>query len=186
MRTAAFILFALITAAAAVFSTLVASRQLSLEKEVTELHSQLDAMRLERDRQEAEKTVLRQEQGRIQADLEARLAEERSQLETCSNQQLRQFQEISASLLNLQKRLTDIQALTAPSVGASPREEPGAPAQPMSGVPGVSGPAAGTQNAPGGPKPAVGAPAPPPAKIDVPRGAFPTREQEADKLQKVN
>jgi len=155
MRTEAFILFALITAAAAALSTLAASRYLGLEKEVAELHSQLDAMRLERDRQEAEKTVLRQEQGRIQANLEARLAEERSQLETCANQHLRQFQEISASLLNLQKRLTDIQALTAPSGGASlPKEETGAPTAP--------------------------------SKTDIPRGAIPTREQEADKLQKAN
>jgi len=111
MRAAGFILFAVVMAAVAALSTLVASRYLGLEKEVAELRSQVEGLRLERGRQEQEKI----EQERIRADLEARYAEARSQLEDCGNQRQHQFQEIVDSLSNLQKRLTDMQALVAPS-----------------------------------------------------------------------
>jgi len=162
MRAAGFILFAVVMAAVAALSTLVASRYLGLEKEVAELHSQIDGLRLERNRQEEEKTALRLERERVQADLEARYSQARSQLEECGNERQNQLQEITASLLNLQKRLTDIQSLAAPSAvmdKAAPTDQtPNNAGQPVSNTPA-------------------------PNAIDVPRGAIPTPAQEARKLQ---
>lgn len=150
MKTAAFILFAVVTAAAAALSTLVGTRYLTLERELAEARSQVEDISRERKRQEEEKMALRLERERIQSDLEARYSELRGQLEECSNQRQRDFQEILATLATIQKRMTDIQVQASPSAAREPGE-----------------------------------PDAPPKLTDVPKGAVPTPEQEARKLDKA-
>jgi len=205
MRTAAFILFAVVTAAAAALSTLVATRYLSLEKELSDTRAQLEQVQHERTRQEEEKMALRLEREHVQADLEARFAEQRSQLEECSNQHQQEFQELQATLSILQKRLTDIQVQAAPSAAteqAAPMV-PGEIAAPKEAQPAPTG------NSQENPEPQAGSPSPdqPSGKpaadaakahisqpdgarksaksTDIPKGAIPTPEQEARKLQKA-
>jgi len=156
MKTAAFILFAVVTAAAAALSTLVGTRYLSLERELAEARSQIEDISRERKRQEEEKMALRLERERVQSELEARFSEQRGQLEECSNQRQRDFQEILATLGTIQKRMTDIQVQASPSAA---REQ----AEPEAGSPSAAQP----------------------KTTDVPKGAIPTPEQEARKLDKV-
>lgn len=122
MKTAAFILFAVVTAAAAALSTLVGTRYLTLERELAEARSQVEDISRERKRQEEEKMALRLERERMQSELEARFSEQRGQLEECSNQRQRDFQEILATLATIQKRMTDIQVQASPSVAKEPGE----------------------------------------------------------------
>jgi regulator of replication initiation timing len=158
MRTAAFVLFAVVTAAAAALSTLVATRHLTVEKELAEARFQLEEISRERKRQEEEKIVLRLERERLQADLEARFAEQRSQLEECANQRQRDYQDILTHVLTVQKILTDVVVRSAPS---AVKEAAG------TGQEGAASPEA------------------PPRVTDVPKGAIPTPEQEARKLEKA-
>ncbi len=156
MKTAAFILFAIVTAAAAALSTLVGTRYLTLERELAEARSQVEDISRERKRQEEEKMALRLERERIQSELEARYSEQRGQLEECSNQRQRDFQEILATLATIQKRMTDIQVQASPSAAREPAES-------EAGSPSAAHPKA----------------------TDVPKGALPTPEQEARKLDKA-
>ncbi|MFP5223324.1 MAG: hypothetical protein ACLGSA_13615 [Acidobacteriota bacterium] len=155
MKTAAFILFALVTAAAAALSTLVGTRYLTLERELAEARSQIEDISRERKRQEEEKMALRLERERIQSELEARFSEQRGQLEECGNQRQRDFQEILTTLATIQKRMTDIQVQTAPSAAREPAQSE------------------------------ADSPSAAPKMTDVPRGAVPTPEQEARKLDKA-
>jgi len=171
MKTAAFILFAVVTAAAAALSTLVATRYLSLEKDLSETRVQLEDVMRERKRQEEEKMSLRLESQRMQSELEARFSEQRSQLEECGNQRQRDYQEILSGLSSLQKRLTDMEVQISPSARAGEGKSQGEDA------------ASRSEGAPGQPKPA---PQPQSAKnTDVPKGTIPTPEQEARTLDKV-
>ncbi|WP_243438282.1 hypothetical protein [Fundidesulfovibrio soli] len=170
MRTVAFILFAVVTAAAAALSTLVATRYLTLEKDVLEARSHLESISMERKRQEEEKMALRLDRERIQSELEARLAEQKNQLDDCTALRLNDLEDLRASMLNLNKRLTDMQnqlSASATREGHSDAPQPGA--QP---------PAAPSASQAGG------APAPA-SSTDVPKGAIPTPEQEAKKLDKA-
>jgi septal ring factor EnvC (AmiA/AmiB activator) len=179
MRTAAFILFAVVTAAAAALSTLVASRYFSMEKDVADVRSQLEDARRELKRQEADKTSLLLERQRIQGDLEARFAEERAQLEECGNQRQQEFQEILNNLVNLQKRITDAQTQAAPTAAVdqslTARGDKGSPGDGTAAAPGASAPS----------KDAVVQPSVKPQATDVRRGAVPTPEQEAKTLDKA-
>lgn len=155
MKTAAFILFAVVTAAAAALSTLVGTRYLTLERELAEARSQVEDISRERKRQEEEKMALRLERERIQSELEARFSEQRGQLEECGNQRLRDFQEILTTLATIQKRMTDIQVQTSASAAREPAQSE------------------------------ADSPSATPKTTDVPRGAIPTPEQEARKLDKA-
>lgn len=161
MKTAAFILFAVVTAAAAALSTLVGTRYLTLERELAEARSQVEDISRERKRQEEEKMALRLANERVQSELEARFSEQRGQLDECANQRQRDFQEMLANLSAIQKRLTDIQVQTAPSAAkeqAQPDAQPPQETAPASSVPKAT---------------------------DVPKGPAPTPEQEARKLDKA-
>jgi uncharacterized coiled-coil protein SlyX len=198
MRTAAFILFAVVTAAAAALSTLVATRYLSLEKDAADVRSQLEDVRRELKRQETEKVSMLLDRQRIQADLEGRFAEQRTQLEECGNQRQQEFQEILNTLANLQKRISDTQAQAAPSAateqGAPPapsgQTNPAAPKeQATPSSPGEKAEPKGGETVPPGVSQAPQeTTAQPPAKAkatDVRRGAVPTPEQEAKTLDKA-
>jgi hypothetical protein len=175
MKTVAFILFAVVTAAAAALSTLVATRYLALEKDFSETRVQLEDVLRERKRQEEEKMSLRLEAQKVQADLEARFSEQRSQLEECANQRQRDFQELLAGVSAMQKRLTDMEVQISaaakagdlkPQAGEGASHDGEKPGEPQSQA-----------------KPAREAQ---PAKnTDVPKGAIPTPEQEARKLQQA-
>lgn len=180
MRTAAFILFAIVTAAAAALSTLVASRYLSLEKELFENRGQLEDVLRERKRQEEEKMSLRLECERVQAELEARFSEQRGQLEECSNQRQRDFQEMLTALANIQKRMSDIEVQLAPSAMMER-------AKALSGEtsPEQSGSSRSEAESRKSPPPSNQAGQPPAKTTDVPKGAIPTPEQEAKTLNKV-
>lgn len=158
MRTAAFVLFAVVTAAVAALSTLAASRHLAVERELADARFQLEEITRERKRQEEEKMVLRLERERLQAELEARFSEQRLQLEECANQRQRDYQDILTHVLTVQKILADVVVRSAPSAA---REAAGA----------------GQEGAP--------SQEPRPALTDVPKGAIPTPEQEARKLEKA-
>ena len=158
MKTAAFILFAVVTAAVAALSTLTATRYLSLEKELSDTRSRLEDALTERKRQEEEKIVLRLERERVQSDLEARLAEQLSRVEACEGKRQQELLEIEATLKILQKAVIDIQV----HVGPSARQDQGAAAPPAPQAPGE-----------------------PARATDVPRGAIPTPEQEAARLDKA-
>jgi len=170
MRTVAFILFAAVTATAAALSTLVASRYLSLEKDLLEARSHVESLNTDRKRQEEEKMALRLERERIQADLEARFAEQKNQLDDCAALRQNELEDMRASLLNLNKRLSDVMAQVSASAYRegrpdSPQPAPqGSPAHPAD-APGEAGHSA--------------------KATDVPKGAIPTPEQEARKLDKV-
>ena len=156
MRTFAFILFAVVMISATALSTLMASRYLSLEKEIASLRSELEKAHVIDSRQAEEKTASRLEQTRVQADLEARFDEQRSQLEECNNERLRQAQEILTSLSNLQRRLTDIQALVAPSakIEKTPAGGTGGAGAPEAApVPGAPAPGVKETSVPGAPVP---------------------------------
>lgn len=158
MKTAAFVLFAVVTAAVAALSTLVATRHLAVEKELAEARFQLEEISRERKRQEEEKMVLRLERERLQAELESRFAEQRSQLEECANQRQRDYQDILTHILTVEKILTDVVVRSAPSAAreAAGAGQEGAPSQEA-----------------------------PPKLTDVPKGAIPTPGQEARKLEKA-
>jgi hypothetical protein len=188
MKTAAFILFAVVTAAAAALSTLVASRYLTLEKELSDNRVQLEDVLRERKKQEGEKMSLRLEKERVQSDLEARFSEQRGQLEECANQRQRDFQEMLSALNNIQKRMSDIEVQLSPSALMERAKAQASEAQ--SEQSGASRPEGESR------KPASVHPSPtsgssnqtgqPPAKVtDVPKGAIPTPEQEARNLNKV-
>jgi len=134
----------------------VGTRYLTLERELAEARSQIEDISRERKRQEEEKMAFRLERERVQSELEARFSEQRGQLEECSNQRQRDFQEILATLGTIQKRMTDIQVQASPSAA---REQ----AEPEAGSPSAA------QS----------------KTTDVPKGAIPTPEQEARKLDKV-
>ncbi len=139
MRTAAFVLFAVVTAAAAALSTLVASRYLNLEKELVESRSHLESVQAERKRQEEDKQVLRLERERVQADADARLAEMKAQLDECAALRQNALNDITASLANLNKRLTDVMVSASPSAHkeapAEPQAAPGATDVPHGAIP---------------------------------------------------
>ncbi|WP_243360974.1 hypothetical protein [Fundidesulfovibrio terrae] len=171
MKTAAFVLFAVVTAAAAALSTLVATRYLALEKDLSETRSQLEDVLRERKRQEEEKMSIRLEAQRVQSELEARFSEQRSQLEECGNQRQRDFQELLTGVNALQKRLTDMEVQLSPSAKAGDGKPQGEDAASRAGD---------------GPPPAKTVREPQPAKnTDVPKGAIPTPEQEARKLEQA-
>lgn len=166
MKTAAFVLFAVVTAAAAALSTLVATRYFSLEKEVAEMRFQLeDAARL-RQRLEEDKIALRLERERVQANLDTLAATGNAQLEDCRELRQTLLQEVASTLINIQKRLTDIQDRQTVQAD-SPRNSPAQPPEPGAGL---AHPAPDASK--GGP-------------TDVPKGAIPTPEQEARRLDKV-
>ncbi len=172
MRTAAFVLFAVVTATAAALSTLVGSRYVNLEKDLADTRFQLEESLRDRRRLEEEKSALRQERERVQADLEARFSEQRSQLEECSNKRQQDLQELLVNIYNLQKRVSDLEGQIA-YVSSSEKVRLG-----------QEGKEAAAQ-APAPPAPS-GNTGPLPAKnTDVPKGAIPTREQEAQSLNKA-
>lgn len=171
MKTAAFVLFAVVTAAAAALSTLVATRYLALEKDLSETRSQLEDVLRERKRQEEEKMSIRLEAQRVQSELEARFSEQRSQLEECGNQRQRDFQELLTGVNALQKRLTDMEVQLSPSAKAEVGKPQGEDAASKAGE---------------GQTPAKTVREPQPAKnTDVPKGTIPTPEQEARKLEQA-
>ncbi len=199
MRTFGFILFVVVTAGVAVSSTLVASRYLALERQLTEAQSHLEQTQSERKRQEEDKMALCLESQRIQVDLEARLAEQKNQLDDCAVQRQRDMQEILNSIGGINKRLTDILVSAAPSAKteARPRDD-GTAAAGEAGKPGESGkpaipgeflrPGQSSQADHSGKPGTSGDPekAESPARaVDVPKGAILTPEQEARKLQKA-
>lgn len=178
MRTAAFILFAVVTAAAAALSTLVATRYLSLEKDMLEARSHLESINMERKRQEEEKMALRLERERLQSELEARLAEQKNQLDDCTALRLNDLEDLRASMLNLNKRLTDVQNQLSASAYREGRSDAPQASAPQPGAQPPAEPAAQAGSA--------GAQTPAPASTtDVPKGAIPTPEQESKKLDKV-
>jgi len=171
MKTAAFVLFAVVTAAAAALSTLVATRYFSLEKELVELRFQLEDTARVRQRLEEDKLALRLERERVQANLDTLLAAERAQLEDCREQRQAMLQEVAATLANIQKRLSDIQDRQASPADSPQHSQAASPDPgPGTGEPQARGPA--DAPAPGGP-------------TDVPKGRIPTPEQEARRLDKV-
>ena len=225
MRTFAFVLFAVVTAAAAALSTLVASRYLTLEKELAQARSHMEDVQRERKRQEEEKMALRLEFERQRADLEARFAEQRGQLEECSTQRQRDFQELLSAVGAVNRRLNDALAQSGAHAGrerpgaagetavTDPTAAPAADAQPAAASKtGQDGqqPPAPTKRPDGQPAAATGTghdgssgagqgagqPAKRPASqsaepkpassTDVPKGAVPTPDQEARKLQGVH
>lgn len=176
MRTFGFILFVLVTAGVAVTSTLVASRYLALEKQLSEASGHLEQTQLERKRQEEEKMALRLESQRIQVDLEARLAEQKNQLDECAALHQRDMQEILGGIGGINRRLTDILVTAAPTstIEEQPQGDaaasPGDSAKPAS--PAKHGDPAKTEG--------------PARAVDVHKGAILTPEQEARKLEKAN
>lgn len=173
MRTFAFVLFVVVTSALAVLGALAASRYLSLEKQLGEVTAQLEDSLRVRKAQEEEKISLRLDRERMQADLEARLAEQKNQLDDCSNQNLRYSQEILGGLMNIQRRLTDLAVQAAPSAVNEPGRSQAKPQE----VPDV-------QEV----KPAQVSPPDPNAPTragDVKKGAVPTPIDEAQKLNQV-
>ncbi|GAB6038920.1 hypothetical protein JCM15519_34790 [Fundidesulfovibrio butyratiphilus] len=173
MRTFAFVLFVVVTSAVAVMLTLAASRYLSLEKQLNEVTTQLEESIRVRKAQEEEKISLRLDRERMQADLEARLAEQKNQLDDCSTQNLRYSQEILGGLMNIQRRLTDLAVQAAPSAV----NEPGHPASKPGEVPDVQE-GKSLQSSP--PDPDA-----PSRAADVKKGAVPTPTDEAQKLNQV-
>lgn len=155
MKTAAFILFAVVTAAVAALSTLTATRYLNLERELSDTRSRLEDVLAERKRQEEEKIALRLERERVQSELEARLAEQLSRAEACEGKRAQELLEIEATLKILQKAVIDIQVHMAPAA----RQDRPAPEAQAPGQPGQA--------------------------TDVPRGGVPTPEQEAATLNKA-
>lgn len=172
MRTFAFVLFVVVTSTLAVLATLAASRYLSLEKQLNEVTAQLEESLRVRKAQEEEKISLRLDRERMQVDLEARLAEQKNQLDDCSNQNLRYSQEILGGLMNIQRRLTDLAVQAAPSAVHEPPRSQDVPA-----VRDVQ-PEAPVQTSPPDPN------APTRAE-DVKKGAVPTPVDEAQKLNQV-
>ncbi|MFZ5426134.1 MAG: hypothetical protein ACOZEN_04115 [Thermodesulfobacteriota bacterium] len=171
MRTAAFVIFAVVTAAAAALSTLVASRYLSLERDLADARSRLEDSLYERKRQEEEKIALRLERERVQSDLEARLAGQLAQLESCEAKRREELLEIAATLKILQKAVIDIQV----QVGAVPGVERDGGSNEAGKTPASSeGGSAGSVRK-----------TLPAATTDVPKGAIPSPEEEAKKLDKV-
>lgn len=171
MRTAAFVIFAVVTAAAAALSTLVASRYLSLERDLADARSRLEDSQIERKRQEEEKIALRLERERVQSDLEARLAGQMAQLESCEAKRQEELLEIAATLKILQKAVIDIQV----QVGAVPGVERDGSSNEAGKTPASNegGPAGSVQKTL------------PASRTDVPKGAIPPPEEEAKKLDKV-
>jgi len=171
MRTAAFVIFAVVTAAAAALSTLVASRYLSLERDLADARSRLEDSLYERKRQEEEKIALRLERERVQSELEARLAGQLAQLESCEAKRQEELLEIAATLKILQKAVIDIQV----QMGAAPGKDREADAPGTGGsAPADAGDAAGNARK-----------SLPASRTDVPKGAIPSPEEEAKKLDKV-
>lgn len=177
MKTFGFILFVLVTAGVAVTSTLLASRYLALEKQLSEVTDHLERTQNERKRQEEEKMALRLESQRVQVDLEARMAEQKSQIDECAGLHQRDMQELLGAIGGINKRLTDVLVNAAPT--SKPEEqspdEAGSPAESAkpakTGKPGNTGDAGKAEG--------------PSRAVDVPHGAILTPEQEARKLQKA-
>ena len=175
MRTIGFVLFVLVTAGLAVTSTLVASRYLALEKQLNEANGRLEQILLERKNQEEEKMSLRMESQRIQVDLEARLAEQKNQLDDCTAQRQRDMQEVLGAVGGINKRLTDILVNAAPTAKIEEQPQSDTTANPVDSPKSTKPAKPGDQTKSEGPARAV----------DVPKGAILTPEQEAKKLQKA-
>ena len=156
-------------------STLLASRYLALERQLNETSDRLEQTQLERERQEEDKMALRLESQRVQVELEARLAEQKNQLDECAGQRQRDMQELLGAIGGINKRLTDVLVSAAPTAKfeeSHPGDAPADPAKPApSGKPGKPGDAPKTEA--------------PSRAVDVPKGAILTPEQEARKLEKA-
>lgn len=172
MRTFAFTIFVVVTAAAAAVGTLAATRYLSLEKELAAVNARMEDVLRERTRQEEEKMALRLEFERQRTELEVRFAEQHSQLEECANQRQRDFQELLTGITGVNKRLTDILVHQAPSTGLERPQQPAQEAPPEKPVPDAS-----SKANPAGKPEAHSA-----SSTDIPKGAIPTPSQEARRL----
>jgi uncharacterized protein (DUF3084 family) len=176
MKTLAFVMFVLVTAAAAVVATLLATRYWSLEKQLNEVRAQVEELTQERNHQEQEKMLMRLDREHIQTELETKLAEQRDQIDECTALHQKDMAEVLSHLATLEKQMNDAMSRAAPSAVNEPPAQPGPSAQEQA------------------PQAEPAKPAEPPAKAvepaakatDVPHGAIPTPEQERQRLQKVS